>query len=569
MEERVPRMSALLPRSGRTPRGIVSLAILVPLVLAGCAAAPQQATHDWPMVPSTPSTTAGPKSAGTPTSTLATSAATLATAPDPASLVSLPVPDDATPMADLSNVFDRIRLGYALPDVVEPAVDRSVKFFVGKPDFLDRTFERAERYLYYVARELEQRHMPLELAMLPVIESAYNPYAFSRARAAGVWQFIAPTATRHQVKVNWWQDGRRDIVDSTRAALDYLTELNQMFDGDWLLAIAAYNCGELNVQRAIDRNRRDHKPTDFWHLKLPGETRGYVPALLAMARIVANPDAYGLEFAPIANKPYFAQVEVGGQLDLRVAAAMLGIPEDELHALNPAFNRWATDPTGPHHLLVPAESASAFATAIADMTADQRMPVEHYVVGPNDTIQSLANERDIPIETIKELNGVTALDFHQGIEILLPAMEFSPLRAGLIIENELPPRGKHGRGYVVHKGETLASIAKRTGVPVAELARLNGLAAKARLHPGTRLVVEAQERARGKAARKVARGTPAANETRRVSYVVKKGDTLHAIGRRFAVSVDKLREWNRLSGPDVRAGQKLVLYLGRESDYGG
>ncbi len=548
-----------------------TLASALLLVLAGCATTPSPTAKDWPMVPAVPSTTPAPKAA-------IDQATTEAAAIDAASeaLVSLPIPPETSPMADLQNVFDRIRLGYALPDVADASIDRSVKFFAGKPDFLDRTFERGERYLYYVTRELETRHMPLELAMLPVIESAYNPYAFSRARAAGIWQFIAPTATRHQVRVNWWQDGRRDIVDSTRAALDYLSELNVMFDGDWLLAIAAYNCGEMNVQRAIAANKAQHKPTDFWHLKLPGETKGYVPALLAMARIVANPDAYGLEFAPIANKPFFAQVEVGGQLDLRVAAAILGISEDELHALNPAFNRWATDPEGPHHLLVPAESASQFAETIASMTPEQRLPIERYVIAPGDTLQKLADEREIPIATIKALNGSAIDDFKAGNEILLPAMDISPLRAGLVIEGELPPRGHRGHGYVVRKGETLASIARRTGVPVAELARLNGLAAKARLRPGTHLITEVQERARadGKAHAGKAKGGKVAHaaapaEPRRVSYVVKTGDTLHAISRRFAVSVDKLKEWNQLSGSDLRKGQKLVLYLGREQDYGG
>ena len=543
----------------------VAAALLLTLLSAGCATtAPVSSAPDWPMVPATPSATLPPKAA--------IESMVTTTYPTPESLVSLPVPPETSPLADLSNVFDRIRLGYALPDESQVAIDHSVKFFAGKPDFLDRTFERGERYLYYVTRELETRHMPLELAMLPVIESAYNPYAFSRARAAGIWQFIAPTATRHQVRVNWWQDGRRDIVDSTRAALDYLSELNAMFDGDWLLAIAAYNCGEMNVQRAIASNKARHKPTDFWHLKLPGETKGYVPALLAMARIVANPDAYGLEFAAIANKPFFAQVEIGDQIDLRVAAAILGISEDELHALNPAFNRWATDPEGPHHLLVPAESATAFAASIAEMTPAQRMPVERVVIVEGDTLQRLAATREIPVATIRALNGSAADELHVGAEILLPAMDVSPLRAGLVIEGELPPRSRHGHGYVVHKGETLASIARRTGVPVAELARLNGLAAKARLHPGTHLIVAVQERAKAEGGhgkhRRVAHAAQSV-EPRRVSYVVKSGDTLHAIGRRFAVSVDKLREWNRLAGSDLHTGQKLVLYLGREQDYGG
>jgi membrane-bound lytic murein transglycosylase D len=214
------------------------------------------------------------------------------------------------------------------------------------------------------------------------------------------------------------------------------------------------------------------------------------------------------------------------------------------------------------------------------MTPEQRMPIERYVIEPGDTLKKLADAREIPIATIKALNGTALEDFKPGNEILLPAMDISPLRAGLVIEGELPPRGHRGHGYVVHKGETLASIAKRTGVPVVELARLNGLAAKARLHPGTRLITEVQERAKahaqatGQAHSGKAKGGKVAHaaapaEPRRVSYVVKSGDTLHAIGRKFAVSVDKLREWNQLSGSDLHKGQKLVLYLGREQDYGG
>ena len=537
--------------------------------LTGCATtAATDPSHDWPMVPSTQVAKPAPKA-----EVQAADAQGITPAPEvtAADLVSPVMPPDANPLSELPDVFDRIRLGYALPDVTDKAVSSTVKFFANKPEFLDRTFERAERYLYYVTRELEARHMPLELAMLPVIESAYNPYAFSRARAAGIWQFIAPTATRHQVRVNWWQDGRRDIVDSTRAALDYLSELHQMFGGDWLLAVAAYNCGELAVQRAINRNRALHKPTDFWHLKLPKETRGYVPSLLAMARIVANPGDYGLEFTPIANKPFFAQVEVGGQVDLRVAAAILGISEDDLHALNPAFNRWATDPDGPYHLLVPAEAAVAFAQTFATLSKEQRMPLEHYLIQQDESIEQLAAKREFPTSTIRALNGLAASDWQPGSEILLPASQFAPLRAGLIIEGELPARGRHGRAYVVHRGETLASIAKRTGVPIKELARLNGLGTRARLHAGARLVVAVQEREKLHPHRHGKKATvePSPAEPRKLNYVVKGGDTLHRIGRKFSVSVEQLKQWNQLSGSDLQKGQKLVLYTGREQDYGG
>jgi membrane-bound lytic murein transglycosylase D len=529
-----------------------------------------------------------------------------------AEVISLPSVEPAANLKDLPDVFSRIRLGYALPDVDDPSIDRQVKFFVGKPDFLDRTFGRGERYLYFVTRELEARHMPMELAFLPVIESAYNPYAYSRARAAGIWQFIAPTATRHQVRVNWWQDGRRDIVDSTRAALDYLEELNRMFNGDWLLAIAAYNCGEQAVLRAVQRNAARGLPTDFWNLKLPTETRGYVPELLAMARIVAHPENYGLEFAPIANAPYFARVEVGGQIDLRVAAAILGISDEELHALNPAFNRWATDPEGPHSLLVPAAQATAFAEAIASLPPEQRMPLERYRLEPKETLAKIAKRRNLTVAALQALNGNPNLVANPGDEIWLPASTVTaPLRAGLIIEGENSPKAgrrlAHDR-HVVRRGETLASIARKNHLDVEELARLNGLAPKAHLKPGNKLILVVEERqaaaraqrnadnkvadarssndhprtepdksapaSGGKAAatasKKHGKGAGAATvaSTREIRYHVRHGDTLYAITRKFQVTLAQLKQWNRLDG-GLHAGQELVLHVAADRDFGG
>jgi membrane-bound lytic murein transglycosylase D len=486
MEERFPVM-----RAQTRPRRGAALALVAAALLAGCATPePKNAGTEWPMVPSTRvARPAPPAEAAVPAPPQEHASAE----PTTDALVTSPVPPESSPLAELPNIFDRIRLGYKLPEVADRSIDGQVRFFAGKPDFLDRTFERAEHYLYYVVRELEARDMPLELAFLPVIESAYNPYAYSRARAAGIWQFIAPTARRYDVRVNWWQDGRRDIVDSTRAALDYLSELHTMFDGDWFLAIAAYNCGEAAVQRAVTKARRAGKPADFWHLKLPRETHGYVPALLAMARIVADPDKYGLEFATIANKPYFAQVEVGSQIDLRLAAMLLNVSEEELHELNPAFNRWATDPDGPHHLLVPNAVAPEFARTVASLSPELRMPVEHYRVLDGDSMQGLARDRDIPVTTIRQMNGIMTAELRSGDDIVLPASKVAPLRAGLIIEGETPLPGHHRHIYVVRRGETLASIARRNHVGVEELAQLNGLEPRSHLKAGNRLIVEVSD----------------------------------------------------------------------------
>ena len=203
----------------------------------------------------------------------------------------------------MGDLFERMRAGFVLDDVEHVAVEREVRFFASHPEYLDRTFRRGERYLYHIVNEIEARKMPLELALLPVVESAFNPVAYSRARASGLWQFIPGTGRRYDLKQNWYYDGRRDVVAATSAALDYLQFLSKEFDGDWLLAVAAYNCGEANIARALKKNRAAGKPTDFFSLKLPRETRAYVPKLLAMRRIVHDPAAHGLEFAPIANQP--------------------------------------------------------------------------------------------------------------------------------------------------------------------------------------------------------------------------------------------------------------------------
>ena len=572
--------------SAPTARRLTALAVIA--TLGACANAPQKAADaHWPMVPATASSKAvrphpvDPVAAGssTPSTTVVSGADGHLT---------------VYPAIAYSDLFARVRDGYSLPEVDDPAIDKQLRFYASKPQYLDRTFARGERYLYYVVQELEARHMPLELALLPIIESAYNPYAYSRARAAGIWQFITPTATRHQVRVNWWQDGRRDIMDSTRAALDYLGELHAMFNGDWLLAVAAYNCGENAVARAVQRNEAAGLPTDFWHLKLPAETRGYVPSLLAMARLVRDPQAYGLDFTPIPNRPYFARVEVGGQIDLRVAAAILNVSDEEMHALNPAFNRWATDPEGPFHLLVPAPAARAFADIVANLSQDQRLPVERHTLEPKETLASVAKAKSLPLAVVQQLNGSANFKAQPGDEILLPStLIVAPLKAGLVIEGETDKAGnpiKHSataQHHVVRRGETLASIAKDNHLEVGNLARMNGLKPEARLKPGKQIKVTVADttgeasapgaapaaqaaRAPIKEAAHSKTGRPATTDAsvREIRYQVKKGDTLHGLTRKFSVTAAQLKAWNRI-GKSLTVGETSVVKVPADRDFGG
>ena len=364
----------------------ISLALPVILSMGGCAHQPTTARIAPPVavlppnvtVTAAPAPEAAPPAADTGAGVTADSTVTAAASSPPGdhALVAPPPPD----------LFIRLRAGFKLDDADENAVDRELNWYANHPDYLERVWGRAGLYLHYIVGELNQRSMPLELALLPVVESAFEPYAYSRARASGLWQFIPGTGTRYGLKQNWWYDGRRDVVASTRAALDYLQSLHDQFDGDWLLAIAAYNCGEANVERAVNRNVREGLPIDFWHLKLPAETRAYVPKLLAMRRIVTEPAAYGLEFSQIPDAPYFAVVKTGGQIDLQVVAEIAGIPRDELYELNPAFHRFATDPTGPFELLVPADVADGLEATLLSLTPEQRLQVIERTAGRGDHV---------------------------------------------------------------------------------------------------------------------------------------------------------------------------------------
>ena len=307
---------------------------------------------------------------------------------------------------DYDDLFDRMRAGFAFDEVQEPAIDMQLNWFKHNPEYLERVFQRAQRYMYHIVTEVEARGMPLEFALLPVVESAYEPFAYSSSRAAGLWQFIPDTGRRFGLKQDWWYDGRRDVIESTRAAFDYLQALHDQFDGDWLLAIAAYNVGENTVQREMNYNMANGRPADFWHLRLPAETRAYVPKLLAMKRLMAEPERYGLEFAVIPNEPYFAVIETDSQIDLKVAAQLAGTTYDELVALNPGFNRWATDPDGPNRILVPIDNADAFETALKTLSPDDRVPYVSHEVTRKETLAMIAKQYGVSAAVIAHVNDL-------------------------------------------------------------------------------------------------------------------------------------------------------------------
>jgi len=471
-------------------------------------------------------------------------------APSPAQPAAGPTQVAGLTPAQYADLFDRMRAGFRLEDESEHrGVEQQLRWYAANPDYLQRAFSRADLYLYHIVTELERRGMPEELALLPVVESAFEPYAYSRARASGLWQFIPDTGSHYGLKQDWWYDGRRDIVESTRAALDYLQALHDEFGGDWLLAIAAYNCGEALVERAVEMNRAAGRPVDFWNLWLPRETRAYVPKLLAMKRLVLDPEAFGLVFSPIPNQPYFAPVATDGQINLKLAAQIAGITPDELYELNPAFHRWATDPTGPQVLLLPVEAADVFATNIAQLSADQRLGVAHYSVNRGDSIASVAKQFNTTVNVIRELNDMPERGLAVGDDLRVPSavneLPAKVMLAAAQVDGKV--RGSRPHVQIVRRGDSLWTIARRNGMNVNTLALMNGMQPGDALRAGQRI--------------RLSSGSEHTTH-RRLLYTVRDGDTVSQIAELFQCSVPQLLAWNGLTpASHLHTGQKLRIHL--------
>ena len=522
------------------------------LLAAGCAATPRAAAPDVvpaEQVASEPGEVAFPEEDAAPE-------------PPPEELEALaPEVPPLPPAASYGDVLLRIRGQLSLPQVDHPRVDREIEWLRRNPDYIARVFGRAQRYLHHVANEVEARSLPGDLALLPVVESAFNPFAYSRSHASGLWQFIAPTGERYGLRRNYWQDQRRDVIESTRAALDYLTQLRDRFDGDWFLAIAAYNYGAGNIQRAINRNVALHRKTDFFSLSLPAETRAYVPKLIALSKMIRSPEVYGFYLPLIPDAPYFRVVPTDGPVDLRLMAEVAGVDTEELHALNPAWNRWMTDPDGPDRILVPEVVADAFTAKLAALDPDARARLGVHTVAPGESLASVAGRYKVPESVLVRMNADRRADLRAGDELRVPAGDVSQLRAGLGSDLER-------RIHRVKGGESLWSISRRYGMSVTQLARMNHLSTKTVLHPGQRLQV-AGGGGSASAAGEAAPERLASNNSR-VSYRVRRGDTLSTIARRFEVSVRDLQAWNNMGrSTALRAGQFLTIHVGGGPDVGG
>ncbi|HMV04758.1 MAG TPA: LysM peptidoglycan-binding domain-containing protein [Accumulibacter sp.] len=517
-------------------------------------------------------------------------------------VIEIVAPPPLTETIDLTvepeELYQRIRQGFSMPNINTSSVLHHQQWYLNHPDSLRRMVERSSRYLHHIVEEIEKRGMPTELALLPMVESAYNPTAYSRSRASGLWQFIPATGKQYKLEQNWWLDARRDIIASTAAALDYLQYIYELH-GDWHLALASYNWGEGAVGRAINKNRAQGLPTDYLSLSMPDETRQYVPKLQALKNIFSNPRVLAnLNIRGVPNRPYFATVTKTANIDVKLAARLAEMPVQEFVALNPAHNRPVIKSETP--MVIPADKVDRFINNL-EAHEESEQPLaswQAYTLRPGETLEQVAARFGMTVATLKAVNGINGkARVAAGQPLLVARQEGAEVAdlAGLpeppalaAASSEPPPRPLvqprqpepinvqtppvTPRVHVVRKGETLFKVAQQYGMTIAELKQNNKLRAD-KVTPGTRLAVagpvpssklasrEPQRVAAGELENRapVARSTTAAAAETRRTHTVSKGETLLKVAQRYGISLSELKQINKIRHDHVVSGTKLAI----------
>ena len=381
--------------------------------------------------------------------------------------------------APVDDVWQRIRDGFAVPDLDNALVREKTRYYAARPEYMQRIVDRSRLYLYHIVEEIEKRGMPTELALLPMVESAFNPMAYSRAHASGLWQFIPGTGKRFELEQNWWYDARRDIVESTNAALDYLAKLYEMH-GDWQLALASYNWGENAVARAIAKNQAAGLPTDYASLSMPAETRHYIPKLQALKNIIANPEPFGIVLGPIPNQPYFTTITKLRDIDVQLAARLAEMPVAEFIALNPGFSRPIIRAEMTPRIVLPADKVDVFHENLTALGDKSLVSWKSYHPKQGETFESIAKKHGIMVGQLKEVNGIAVRSRQVPRLLVVPTKADSAIGASTAQRLPImyaPPIPVTTRRvfHTVKKGETLTSIANRYKVSVEDIKRWNGV----------------------------------------------------------------------------------------------
>ena len=450
------------------------------------------------------------------------------------------------------SVWETIRKGFALNALPETVVDAELRRYTQALNYTQSMALRARMYLYFIVSETQRRGMPTEIALLPFIESAFQPEALSRSKAAGLWQFLPSTGDIFNLRQSSWRDARLDIIESTHAALDYLNALYAQFN-DWHLALAAYNCGEGTVRRAIEANRKRGEPTDFMHLRLPRETKRYVPKLLAVKRLIATPEAFGLELPAIPNEPYFVRVNKDRDLDLETAAQLAETDLDEFRLLNPGYNRPVVVAAHQGSILIPAAKADAFVSNLINWQATGK-PLSNwstYTMQGKDTLSSVAKRFGMTEEELRAANKIPKnRRVQNGSTLLVKNNDPVALAQGITLsesESQLklePLPTKRRITYRVQKGDSLSKIAARFGIKAADIRKDNHLKNN-RILVGQRLRLAVPDRTR--------------KRLQDTTYRVRAGDTLFTIANRHRTTVSAIKDANHLTDNTLSVGQWLRI----------
>jgi len=489
--------------------------------------------------------------------------------------------------SESEDVFQRMRNGFSMPDINSDLVLYHQQWYLNRPDYLRRMVERSSLYLHHIVEELDKRDMPMELALLPMVESAYNPMAYSRAKASGLWQFIPSTGKRYNLDQDWWKDERRDIVASTAAALDYLQSIYEMH-GDWQLALASYNWGEGAVGRAINKNRAQGLPDDYLSLNMPRETKNYVPKLQALKNIFSNPNIMAeLNLPRIPNRPYFGTITKTTHIDVKLAAHLAGMPVQAFVALNPSHNRPVIRSETP--MVIPADKVDTFISNL-EAHEESNKPLsswQAYTMRPGDKLESIAPRFGMTVANLKAVNGIKGkIKINPGYTLLVAGkdggeslnMAALPEQPRLPDADPTPSKNANSsaRYHTVRKGDTLPAIAKKYGMTVAELKRTNALHGN-RLKPGSRIALAAAPSAlaatkdkplaknESKPVKADARPVQQAKQDKKspkiTQYTIRPGDTLASIARQFRVATEDLMRWNKVNPKSLKPGKTLTIQL--------
>ncbi len=471
-----------------------------------------------------------------------------------------------------NNAWNRLQSGMQMTSVMNNRIKVQLDWYLKHRDYLQRVMLRAKPVLPFVLDEIEKKGLPTELALLPVVESAYQTFAYSPGRASGMWQIIPSTGRHLGLKQNWWYDGRRDIIASTQAATHYLQSLAKQFDNDWELALASYNAGPGRIRSAIRYNKKKGRKTDFWHLtRIRRETRDYVPKLLALKEIFSYPEKYGLELLHIEDKPGYELVGLDSQLDLALAAELAGISTEDLYQLNPALNRWATAPDGPHQLLLPQSSIEQFKNKLAQLPKQKRINWKRHKIKQGETLSQLAVRYQTTTKLIKKVNNIRGTQIRAGKYLLIPTATQSLKKYSLSQNSRLSKIKNVARKgekitHTVKSGESFWSISRRYGVNTRSLAKWNGMAPIDTLGVGQKLVIW-KPKGKTRIVRASLMDTSPQQKMHALRYTIRKGDSLYRIANKFNIRISDIKKWNKV-GKYLQPGQKLKLYVDITSQSG-